>query len=76
MDGGSVTTGASYYMCLFVDNDSANTFSVDKSSTNTTVHVRTSSGMYDNMDSTLYNPAAGWNNWLLPQRSVYVTITP
>jgi len=75
MDGGSVATGINYYMCLFVDNDSANTFSVDKSSTNTTVYYKTNSGLYDTPGTTLAG-ANGWNNYSAPQRSVYVSITP
>ena len=76
MDGGSVVQGLNYYMCLFVDNDSTNTFSIDKSSTNTTIYYKTSSGLYDTPGATLYNVSAGWNTLTAPQRSVYVTITP
>jgi len=76
MDGGAVTTGLNYYMCLFVDDGSANTFSVDKSSTNTTIYYKTSSGFYDTPGDTLFNASKGWNNYTAPQRSVYVTITP
>ena len=71
-----MVSGFNYYMCLFVDNDSANTFSIDKSSTNTTIYYKVSSTMYDTPGDTLYNVISGWNAISATQRSVYVTITP
>jgi hypothetical protein len=76
MDGGSVVSGQNYFMCMFVDNDSANTFSVDKSSTNTNMYYKTGTLFYDTPGATLFNTTVSWNVYTDPQRSVYVTITP
>jgi hypothetical protein len=75
MDGGSVTQGQNYYMCLFVDDASANAFSVDKSAANTTVYYKTQSGLYDTPGTSLYT-GTGWSSYTAPQRSVYVTVGP
>jgi hypothetical protein len=76
MDGGSVVSGQNYYMCIFIDDNSTNAFSIDKSTTNTTIYYKTNPVLYDNPGNTLYNVYGGWSNYTHPMRSVYVTITP
>ncbi len=76
MDGGSVVSGLNYYMCLFIDDNSANAFSVDKSSINTTLYYKTNTGFYDTPGDTLYNASTGWSNASTTTRSVYVSVTP
>ncbi len=74
MDGGSVISGSNYYMCMFVDNDSANAFSVGSSSNTSTIYYKTISGLYDAPGDTLLT---AWSSAMGQRiKSVYVTITP
>jgi len=77
MDGGTVSLGMNYYICLFIDDGSANAFSVDRSSTNGILYYKTNQLFYDTPGDTLYNASVGWTTFAnSPIKSVYVTITP
>ena len=71
MDGGTVVSGTSYFICVAVDNDSANTVDIDVSGTDITLYYRSLSGFYDTPPANLGGIP---NNITDKQLSIYISI--
>jgi hypothetical protein len=78
MSGGSVSTGTSYYLCVFTDDDNTKYFRMSQTDAAPTssVYYRTDGDFFDTEDADLYYAGSGWNIDTLrtAHRSVYVTI--
>jgi hypothetical protein len=78
MGGGTVVKDTSYYLCLFIDDDSANALDIDgdSSTTSTLWYYGTPRDDYDTPPANLDN-GGPWNEQgSFSNRSFYVSIGP
>lgn len=74
MDGGTVVSGTSYFICFFVSADSESTWTSDQSDEGSiNLYYKASSGYYATPPANL---GTGWSSASLARRSWYITIGP
>lgn len=74
MSGGTVVKDSTYWVCLFIDDDSANALDIDRDASSITYYYHSAADDYDSEPATLdgtWSASAGSAN-----RSIYVSIGP